>query len=138
MKPMDRAIYSALTGRAALTALLATTTSIFREVAPPGSVTPYVVFIAQDSDDRYVFSGRAFEWLPYVVKGVTGPTLDSEAGDDINEQIDLALTDAALSVSGHTLMYARRQGRIHYAEKASDSDMYYHIGGRYRFGVDPT
>ena len=133
-------LFNKLTGATALTGLLTGGTaspSIYQDLAPEGAVPPYVVFNAQSpSVPQYTYTGVAFENTIYQVKGVTqGPS--KSAGGTIAHQIDAALDDQAVSVSGYTLLKCRRLQDVDYTEVVSGV-RFSHIGGLFRVWVDPT
>lgn len=141
MKQANEAIYSRLSLDGTLGALLSTTTSIAPEVVPDLMDLPAVVYQFQPgSTDEYTFTGRAWEQLTYVIKGIT-QGLDDTPGEAIAAQIDALFTDpSGWSISGHTVMRCRRVSRIRYLERgeAGAADSYWHIGGRYVLEVDPS
>lgn len=133
MKVLEQAIYSTLAGRAQLTALLATTTSIFPDLVPEDAALPAVVYFPYGpGTDARVYGAKAFEELDYVVKGIVSG-FDPEAANDINEQIDLALNNTHIVVSGKTNMMGIRLGRVSFPERGDAGDYYQHRGGIYRW-----
>lgn len=136
--PIAVGIYNKLTGAAALTALLANgTASVFEHNAPEGEDPPYVVFNAQSpSVPAYTFGGVAFENTIYQVKGITESHSAAAAGT-IADKIDDALTDQALTITGYTHLYCRREQDVDYTELAAGK-RFVHRGGLYRVIADPT
>lgn len=135
MKALEQAIYSALTGRAQLTALLASSTSVFPDVVPANEDLPAVVYALQPpSRDEYVYGGGGFEELRYVVQGIV-ESFDPEAAADIAEQINTALVGSKIAISGRTTLLGLRVGRISYPERDPSGTMYQHRGGIYRWLV---
>lgn len=136
MKVLERAIYSALSGRAQLTTLLAAADNIFPDKIPMEASLPAVVYsVSQPGRDEYTYgTTRAFEELRYLVKGVVAG-YDPEAANDIAEQINIALTASKIAISGHTNMLGQRVGRVSYPETGTAGDHYQHRGGIYRWLV---
>ena len=131
-------LFNTLTGATALTGLLTLgTAGVFQDLAPEGAVPPYVVFNAQSpSVPQYTYTAVAFENTIYQVKGVTqGPS--KAAGGTIAHQIDAALNDAAVTVTGYTLLKCRRLQDVDFTEVVSGV-RFSHIGGLFRVWVDPT
>ncbi len=133
-------LYGALTGATALTALLTGGTanpSIYQELAPEGSVPPYVVYNAQSpSTPVYVAPKVAYENTIYNVRGITaGPT--KAVGGTIAAQIDAALNDKALTINGFTHLLCRRLQDVDYPEIVAGV-RYSHMGGLYRVWAQPS
>lgn len=135
MKALEQAMYGALTGRAQLVALLAANDAVYPDVIPSDEALPAVIYSPQGGSDAYTYGGRAFETLDYLVKGVV-ESFDPELANDISEQIDLALNDAHVSISGKVNMSCLRVGRISYPERDEATGKFYqHRGGVYRWLV---
>ncbi|MCR4340770.1 MAG: DUF3168 domain-containing protein [Gemmatimonadaceae bacterium] len=138
--PIDLAVYTALTAATALTALLSGGTadpSVYQWLAPEGADPPYVVYSVQSpSTPVYTFSGVAYENTVYQVKGVTDDHSARAAGT-IAAEIDDALADAGLTVSGYTLMRCRRLQNVDFLE-VDAGKRFNHRGALYRIEADPT
>ncbi|MFH0980643.1 MAG: hypothetical protein V2A79_03780 [Planctomycetota bacterium] len=134
MKAVDKALYAALTGDGTLTGKLSSAAAVYRRVAPPGAVCPYVMFAKQTGSDDYTFSQRAKSSMPYLVKAVD-KSLSADNANDIADRIDVLLTDVALTVTGKTLMYLRRETHVEYDEHAAGGVVYQHVGGIFRIEV---
>lgn len=126
-------LYSKLTGDATLTALLASSTSVFDKVAPQGSALPYVIFQKLDGQARYTMGGHAYTDNTFLVKAVTDSPSALTAGS-ICERIDALLTDGTITLSSGSVMVSRRQVDIDYAE-TTDGRTYQHVGATYLIGV---
>lgn len=138
MNATDTALYTALTGASALTTLLAGTAHVYKDLAPEGTDPPYVVFQTQSpSTPRHTFGGVAYENALITVRGVTQGPSAALAGS-IAVQIDAALHDQALTISGHTHMYCRRVQDVDYPELAAGGQRYVHRGAIYRILADPS
>ena len=124
------AIYAQLTGDATLTGLLATAASVYHEEAPAEAAFPLVIFQRQFGTRDWTFAGEPMRPEVWLVKAV-----DRSPSADVAEQIDARaqtlLNDAALSVTGSTLLYLRRQTDVSYAER-DGHETYRHVGGTYR------
>ena len=137
MNQLDAAIYTKLTGAAALTGLLsAGTASVFQTLAPENENPPYVVFHKQSNVPAYTFGGVAFENALYLVKAVTQEPSAKTAGS-VASQINAALQDAALTIDGYTHMYLRRETDIEFVEVES-GQVIHHRGALFRVQADPA
>lgn len=135
MKVLERAIYSALTGRAQLVALLATSTSVYPDVIPEDAALPAVVYAPNTpSSDEYTYGGGGFEDLRYTVQGIVD-SFDPEEANDIAEEINTALVGSKIAISGKTTMLGLRVGRVSYPERDPGGKMFQHRGGIYRWLV---
>ncbi|KKK54202.1 hypothetical protein LCGC14_3087090, partial [marine sediment metagenome] len=72
----------------------------------------------------------------YMVKAVSLSRWPKEAGD-IDTEIDGVMQDAALSITGYTTFYVRRESDFYLPEERG-SEMYQQIGGLYRIMADET
>ena len=111
------------------------TGGVHNSVAPPNIKAPYVIFQAVSKLDEHSFSGR-FGNAVYIVKAISKSPWPKEAGD-VDTQIDTALEDAALSITGYTLLYCRRESDF-YAVEEEGSEVWQHVGGYYRVIADQT
>ena len=93
-----------------------------------GTVTPYVIFALQDSLDDYAFGNKRGESADYLLKVVSDRATPSAQAYTIYEQAHDALQDAALSITGSTVLRVRRRSRVAYI----DNEKYWHVGGIYR------
>lgn len=135
-----RGIYGKLAGDTTLNALLAAppsgySKSIFYGVAPDSASYPFVIFNKQDGRPTEAFGDpSAFETDVWMVKAV-----DRGASADVAESVQARaaalLNDAALSISGSTVMYLRRQSDMDYAVD-EDGVVYHHAGSLYRLVYD--
>jgi hypothetical protein len=131
MNAVEAGLYTKLTGDATLTALLSGgTASVFYGVAPDGADPPYLVFNEQTDTPDYTFTQKARDNLLYQVKGITSGPSAKTAGS-IAERIESVLTDTALTVSGKTLLYLRKESGVHYPE-VDQGRVFHHRGGLYR------
>lgn len=124
---------SKLTGDATLTAMLASSTSVYDKVAPQGSALPYVIFQKQTGSPRYTMGGPAYDDNVYLVKAVAESPSAKVAGQ-IAERVDALLTDGSLTLTSGSLMVMRRQQDVEYAETA-DGRTFQHVGATYLIGV---
>ena len=112
------------------------TGGVFNGVAPQGTEPPFVVFSAMaKTDDYFAYSERGGQAV-YMVKAIDRSPWPKSAGD-IDTQIDSALQDAALSISGYSLISCRREEDIYLVEDLSGV-MYQHVGGLYRIIADES
>lgn len=129
---LDKAMFEKLNVQAVLTAAPG---GVFNTVAPPGAKPPYVVFQAVSKIDDHSFSKRFAEAL-YQVKAVSRQPWPKEAAE-IDDDIDTALEDAALSITGYTTLLCRRESDIYLVEQAN-GEVWHHIGGTYRVIADES
>jgi hypothetical protein len=131
-----RSIYGKLAGDTTLNALLGTaptgySKSIFYQQAPANAAFPFVIFAKQAGIPAEAFTDpSAYETDTWLVKAV-----DRAEGADTAESISARcvtlLNDAALSVSGATLLYLRRQSDLDYSE-LDEGVRYVHVGSLFR------
>ena len=130
---LDTAIFDALN---VATITNEATGGVFNGVAPQGTEPPFVVFSAMaKTDDYFAYSERGGQAV-YMVKAIDRSPWPKSAGD-IDTQIDSALQDAALSISGYSLISCRREEDIYLVEDLSGV-MYQHVGGLYRIIADES
>ena len=138
----DKAIYDKLTGATALTSLLAGGTanpSVYPAPAPQNANAPYVVYqAASPSVPQRVMGGGgvAYENAVYIVKAVAEGPSAGLAGT-IAVQIDAALDNQALTITGYTAMACLREQDIDFPE-VEGGITFRHRGGLYRVMADPT
>ena len=60
-----------------------------------------------------------------------------QAAGDIDTQIDSVMQDAALSITGHSLLMCRRESDIYLTED-QQGVVYQHVGGMYRIIADQS
>jgi hypothetical protein len=131
-----RAIYGKLAGDTTLNNLLGTpatgySKSIYHNAAPPNAGFPYVLFNKQSGVPTEAFQDpSALETDVWLVKAVDRGT-SADAAEAAAERIKTLLNDAALSISGATHLYLRRQSDVEYEEE-TDGVRYHHVGSLYR------
>lgn len=131
MNSVKRGIVAKLRGDAALTAALSGgTASIYEARATQGADPPYVVYNKQAGAPRYTMGGSAWESQVYLVKVVTKENSTAQAGS-IAERINGVLTDGALTMTGRTQLYLRRESDVEYPE-VTDGIRFNHSGALYR------
>jgi hypothetical protein len=124
-------IYSTLAGDSTLSATL--TGGVWRALAPPSTIAPYVVMIYQAAGkDSVAFRGtRAYSDLLYQVKAV-GPSNNYAALVSLSARIDTLLTLATqVAVTGGTILGCYRSAPLQIDEMV-DADLWSNIGGLYR------
>lgn len=131
-----KAIYAALTGAAAVTALVGTSPPrIFESDIPQGRDFPAVVFNLQSGSDRRAIgsNGRLLSRQSWLVKAVDQS--ESYAGADaLMEALDSALEDAVQTVTvggaSYRVQVIGRLSPIRFSER-SENVPYKHVGGVY-------
>ena len=112
------------------------TGGVFNGVAPQGTEPPFVVFSAMaKTDDYFAYSERGGQAV-YMVKAIDRSPWPKGAGA-IDTQIDSVMQDAALSITGHSLISCRREEDIYLVEDLAGI-MYQHVGGLYRIIADES
>lgn len=135
-KPVRRAIYGKLAGDGTLNALLGTPApgyakNIYHATAPSAAPPPYVIISKQAGTPTEAFGDpSAVDTDIWLVKGVDRNST-ADAAEDIAARCVTLLNDAALSVSGLSLLYLRRQSDVEYSETI-DGELYRHVGSLYR------
>ena len=105
-------------------------------MAPQGIDPPIVVFQAMSKvDDYFSYTGRGGAAV-YMVKAISRSPWPKEAGN-IDTQIDSAMQDASLSITGFSLLMCRRESDIYLVEDQGGV-IYQHVGGLYRILADQS
>lgn len=130
-----RALYGKLAGDSTLTNLLGSAPSgysqnIYYEEAPSGAAYPLVVFFKSSGTPAYAFASRAFDNEMWTIKGIDRNSTADKA-EAISTRLDALLTDGALTISGKTQLYLRRESDVDYPE-TSDGVTYRHSGAVFR------
>lgn len=133
MNVLSTAIYSRLQGTAALTSLLAGTTSIYHLQAEEGESYPYVVFSTQGGGDMNDTSNRLKNLVLYV-RAYSG--VDAAQAGSIDAQADAALHLVPLTVSGWTNIWLARETDLETVETTPTGQKVYMSGGFYRLMID--
>lgn len=138
MNALEQAIYAAATGAAALTALLASATAVYFQLAPQNATGPYVVFdfVSEVEDNK---SPRRAKQLLYRIEGVVPDKQASGAGYTmkdaglIDAQIDVVFHQRTLAVTGWTNTWSVRETGVRLTETADGGKRFFRAGGVYRF-----
>jgi hypothetical protein len=139
MNAAGSAIYAKLAATSALTSLLAAgTASVFETLAPENTDPPYVVFQEQapSTPQRTLARGIGYENALYTVKVIT-QSLSMKTAGEIADQIDAALDNATLTMTGYTVMSIHRIQNVSYPEFV-EGKRFNHRGAVYRLMCDPT
>lgn len=106
-------------------------TGLFRRRKPAGvsAAEPYLIFFEQADTDVYTLKQRAFQRHPYFVECVDRGS-SAQRAQNILARVDALLNDAALSISGRTTMYLRREQTIERDEEVSGVT-YNRVGASY-------
>ena len=109
---------------------------VLNQMAPEGTQTPFVVFQAMSKvGDYWSYTGRGGSAV-YMIK-VIDESRWPKAASDIDTQIDSAMQNASLSITGHSLLECRRESDIYLVEDA-EGRTFQHIGGLYRIEADES
>lgn len=133
---VDRFVWDALSGDAALGALFGGTGDAMRAYnlhAPLGSVFPLIIYgILPDSqtDTNGVAGARIFTEARYMAK-VVGETADPETLRDGASRLDALLHQASATVNGTTVLSIIRDGPLNYPETLEGVE-YRHVGHVFR------
>lgn len=132
-----RAIYGKMVGDSTLTGMLGApaagySQNVYYQQAPDGAKFPYIIFSKQAGTPTYTFqTGQAaFDAEVWLVKGVDLAT-SADTVDAIAARLDALLTDGALSISGRSQMYLRRESDVDYSEE-DKGQLYRHAGALFR------
>jgi hypothetical protein len=118
---LGSAIYSVLNA--------AGTVDVHYALAPQGSTPPYCIFQRSTAADDYTFTSSGVS-ADYIVKVVSNRNWPGEA-QEVYGHIHTAMTNAALSVSGYTLIRSRRDTSVEFR----DEDGFWHVGGIYNVDI---
>lgn len=140
-----RAIYGKLAGDSTLRGLLGAaapgfTNSIYHEPAPVLASYPFVTMSKSSGLPTPVFGDAAagkdigFETDVWLIKAIDHNTTADKA-ESIAARLQTLLNDAALSISGATTMYCRRDSDVEYSEM-DGGEVYHHVGSLYRVVYD--
>jgi hypothetical protein len=138
--PVRRAIYGKLSGDVTLNALLGIpatgySKAIYHNQAPAGAAYPLITFQKQAGNPTEAFGDpSALETDIWLVKAVDRDT-SADTAEAAAARVAVLLNDAALSISGSTLLYLRRQSDVEYPE-VTDGEFYVHVGSLYRLVTD--
>jgi len=132
---LKAAIYTKLTGGTALTALLATTTSVYDKEAPRGAALPYVIFGLQGGGDENIISIR-MKNTPYSIKAVSD--VNAKEAGQIDAEIDTLMHGVELTVTGWDNFWCRREADFDYVEATPEGRNIWHDGGVYRIRLNET
>jgi hypothetical protein len=131
-----RALYGKLAGDTTLNNLLGAppagySKSIFHQQAPAGAAYPLVVLQKSSGRPTEAFGApSALEMDVWMVKAID-QNASADTAEAVAARITVLLNDAALSISGSTLLYLRRQSDVEYPE-VTDGVQYRHVGALYR------
>jgi Protein of unknown function (DUF3168) len=131
------AVFAKLNGDATLTALLATTTSIYHRRAPLNAAFPFIVFNKQSGIAVWTAKGNPFDDQLWQFQAVDRSDSSSRA-EDISKRISVILTDPVMSLTDGSLMYLRRESDVDYEEGTDPDYLIHHVGGLYRTMIDRT
>lgn len=143
--PVRRAIYGKLAGDSTLRNLLGAaapgfTNSIYHEPVPATASYPFVTMSKSSGLPTPVFgdasAGRdiGFETDVWLIKAIDHNATADKA-ESIADRLKTLLNDAALSISGATMMYCRRDSDVEYSEM-DGGEVYHHVGAMYRVVYD--
>ena len=136
-KPVSIALYGRLAGDATLTALLATTTSIYSGRATQGSSYPYIVFgrASQVRVARSFGTPGVDNDIWRVSAFVAGS--DAQPAENIDSRVAELLDDYELTVTGHHNLWLARESGFRLVED-TDTGTVWQVGGEYRLTTEPA
>jgi hypothetical protein len=129
MNSINASLYTTLQSGTALTALLAGTNSIYKDIAPDNATYPYIVFNQQGGGEENLTPNRSVN-LVYYIRGYT--KVNTAAAGNIDAQIDNLLHGKTLSISGRSNYWTAREGEIENTEVLSNGERVYSAGALYR------
>jgi len=123
---------SQLTSDTALISELGGETAIYYGVAPQGTPRPYVIFFNAGGGPENIYPGDLTSEV-YVVKAVA----DTMGGAlSVDAACKNALHKQALTVTGYTNIWTRRENELSLTEISDDGQRIRHEGAYYRIRVD--
>lgn len=133
---VDAALIAKLASDATLTTLAPG--GIYRDTAPQGVSTPYVIVSQVSHEDDYSIGSQAFESIRYLVKAVDLHTSGVSA-QAVADRVQTLVQAATLTITGYRSVLVQREERVAYVEVDDASDRrYQHRGGIYLVMVEPT
>lgn len=135
MKATDTALFSVLDAdrQSAAAGSLGTlgVTGVFRRRKPANVAAdePYLVFLLMADTDDYTLGARTHRRHPYFIECIDEGNSGNRA-NDILARVDTLLNDAALSISGRSTMYLRREQTIERDEVVSGTT-FQRVGAMY-------
>jgi hypothetical protein len=134
MKTVETALYSLLTGNAALTSLLSSATAIYNRRVPQSATLPYVVFFHSGGGPENRYPGD-LESVSYMIKGVAATV---SAAATIDDAIKAAVhgAEGSLSVTGCSTLWLRRTNEVQMVEDGDEGEEIWHYGAYYRLRID--
>jgi hypothetical protein len=127
---IDQAIIARLAGDATLTA--AAPGGVFRDMAPQGVSTPFVIVSQMSHGDEYAIGSEAYEELLYLIK-VVDQANSGSAAQTAADRVQTLLQTVTLTITGYRSMLIQREERVVYVEVDDESDRrWQHRGGLYR------
>lgn len=129
------AIYTALSGGTALTALLAGTTSIYDMQAPDVAALPYCIFSHQGGGPDNIAPVNLENNMWYVR---AYSATSAKSATEIFTQIDALLNRKQLSITGFSTFWCNREENIRLVENLPNGGRIYSAGAIYRIRAAAT
>jgi hypothetical protein len=133
------AIWSYLAADAPLLALLHgnSSNSIYERSGPQEAVFPFVVYFKSTGSPDWFFGPNAHvDEEIWVVKGISRGDSSIEA-TRIADRLEEIMHDAPLAITGHAVLYCRREQDLEYAETEPGATIH-HVGAQYRLYREPV
>jgi len=128
---LEAALLSKLTGQASLITALGGS-YIYNKIAPQPAPGKYVIFQWQGGGDENETKHRTRN-LVYAVVGVASSQAAAAA---IDAEIDAALHQATLTISGWTNFWTARETDLNLVETDAGEVVRFRVGGLYRIRID--
>jgi hypothetical protein len=128
---LEEALYTTLSATSALTTELGGT-AIYNKRAPQPAPDKYVIFQWQGGGDLNESPTRMRNPI-YTVRGVAPTQAGASAIDD---EIDAALHNQELTVTGWTNIWMAREDDVNFVEYDASGVAHYNVGGQYRIIID--
>ena len=133
---IDAAIIAKLANDATLTT--AAPGGVYRDIAPQGVASPFVIVTQMAHGDEYAIGSQAYEELTYLVKAV-GSGTSGNAAQTAADRIHALLQGATLTITGYRSLIVQRAERVGYVEVEDASDRrWQHRGGMYLVMAEAT
>lgn len=135
-----RALYGKLAGDTTLNNLLGSpasgySKSIYHQQAPSGAAYPLLIINKQSGVPTEAFTDpSALETDVWLVKAIDR-NATADTAEAASARVAVLLNDSALTISGATTLYLRRQSDVEYQE-TNDGVIYRHAGSLFRLVTD--
>lgn len=132
MNAIEKALYDKLIADTALTAELIDDSAAYNDIAPQGTIRPYLVFFYAGGGPTNDSPSDTREYV-YGVKGLAN---ESKQAGTIQGLIEATLHEKTLTVVGYTNFRTQCEDEIAITETLADGKLVFHRGNFYRIWLD--